>query len=105
MVRQADIDSLRHHPIPDQRLLIGGQWTAGRGDSFASISPINGERLAMVATALKADVDDAVNAARASFESGVWSPLCPRVSQTGAAQNCGPDRGTCAGTGRVGGAR
>ena len=77
MVRQADIDSLRHRPIPDQRLLIGGQWTAGRGDSFASISPINGERLAMVATALKADVDDAVNAARASFERGVWSRSAP----------------------------
>ncbi len=60
-------------------LLIGGEERQPRdGGSLTTIEPSSGEPLAEIAEAGKADVDDAVTAARAAFEGG-WRDLSPRV--------------------------
>lgn len=65
--------------LPRGRLFIDGQWRdasdGGRMDVFA---PATGKKLTDVAKATSADVDAAVAAARASFDSGVWSGLSSR---------------------------
>ena len=55
----------------------GGFRAAASGATFDSINPATGEVLASVAAADEVDVDAAVVAARASFESGVWSKTSP----------------------------
>jgi gamma-glutamyl-gamma-aminobutyraldehyde dehydrogenase len=55
----------------------GGFRPAASGATFDSINPATGEVLAAVAAADAVDVDAAVVAARASFESGVWSKTSP----------------------------
>jgi acyl-CoA reductase-like NAD-dependent aldehyde dehydrogenase len=71
-------------------LCVGGQWRPGRSPSVPAVSPGSGETFAMVATADRADVDDAVRAAarawpawaaRSAFERADW---CEQV----AAQIC-----------------
>lgn len=58
--------------------LINGEWVPARsGKQFACLSPIDGRVLADVADCQAEDVDLAVAAARASFESGVWSNTKP----------------------------
>jgi 4-(gamma-glutamylamino)butanal dehydrogenase len=59
-------------------IFIDGQYRdAQSGDTFESINPATGELLAEVASAQVADVDAAVTAARASFESGAWAKTSP----------------------------
>jgi phenylacetaldehyde dehydrogenase len=61
----------------DHRLLIGGQWRAPRGDvALAVENPATGETLAQVGSANRADLDDAVAAARAALD-GPWGSLNP----------------------------
>jgi phenylacetaldehyde dehydrogenase len=56
--------------------LIGNQWVpAADGRTFASINPADGRPLAEVALAGEADVDRAVQAARAAFQSGPWAEM------------------------------
>ncbi len=77
-VSQADIDALRHVLVPDGQLFINGRWEAPhRSGVLESISPLNGQRLAHIAAAEAVDVDKAVQAARTSFEKGVWSKAAP----------------------------
>ena len=77
-MKQEQIDALRHQPIPDQGLLIDGQWTASTsGQTLPVVSPIDGQQLCTIAVAGQADVDAAVAAARRSFEQGVWSRMAP----------------------------
>ncbi|MFP6851149.1 MAG: aldehyde dehydrogenase [Pseudomonas sp.] len=47
------------------------------GATFECISPVDGRVLGLVASCDLADADAAVVAARAAFESGVWSRLAP----------------------------
>jgi acyl-CoA reductase-like NAD-dependent aldehyde dehydrogenase len=55
------------------RLLIGGDWTdAVSRKTFATYNPATGDHLAEVAEADAADVDKAVQCARAAFEDGPW---------------------------------
>ena len=65
--------------LPPGSLFIGGQWRdasdGGRMDVFA---PATGAKLTDVAKATLDDVDAAVAAARAAFDSGVWSGLSGR---------------------------
>ena len=77
MPSQQQIDALRHLELPQQKLLINGEWRAGHGETFASISPIDGQKLSTLALATAEDVDLAVRAARTSFASGVWSKSAP----------------------------
>jgi aldehyde dehydrogenase (NAD+) len=55
------------------KLLINNRWIASEsGKTFATINPATGEEICQVAEADAADVDNAVNAARAAFEHGPW---------------------------------
>jgi 4-(gamma-glutamylamino)butanal dehydrogenase len=63
---------------PRTGIFIEGQYRdAQSGETFESINPATGERLARIASAQDADVDAAVVAARAAFESGVWAKTSP----------------------------
>ncbi len=64
--------------VMDFPLFINGKWQpAASGDTFDVINPATGALAARVAKANTEDVHAAVLAARASFESGVWSRLQP----------------------------
>ena len=66
---------LNHGP---KKLLIGGKWIVAKsGTTFETINPANEEVLGLVAEGDKADVDDAVRAARKAFEEGKWPNLGP----------------------------
>lgn len=77
-MKQEQINALRHLPIPDQGLLIDGQWAAAAsGLTLPVVSPIDGQKLCSMAAAGQVDVDRAVQAARRTFEQGVWSRMAP----------------------------
>jgi aldehyde dehydrogenase (NAD+)/betaine-aldehyde dehydrogenase len=58
-------------------MLIGGKWTQGSGGTFATRNPATGEIIAEVPEGSAADVDAAVGAAVAAFESAEWAGLAP----------------------------
>jgi phenylacetaldehyde dehydrogenase len=61
-----------------KKLLIGGKWIAAKsGKTFESINPANEEVLGRVAEGDRADVDEAVRAARKAFETGMWHSMGP----------------------------
>jgi acyl-CoA reductase-like NAD-dependent aldehyde dehydrogenase len=63
---------------PPKKLLIGGKWVAAKsGKTFETINPANEEVLGLVAEGDKADVDEAVRAARKAFETGKWPSIGP----------------------------
>ncbi|MFG0336259.1 MAG: aldehyde dehydrogenase family protein [Maioricimonas sp. JB049] len=65
--------------IRQTRLLIGGEWQDSvSGDTFQTINPVNEEPIADVARANEEDVDRAVKAARAAFETGDWAKMDAR---------------------------
>jgi aldehyde dehydrogenase (NAD+) len=55
-------------------LFIGGEFVDGHGEPFKSIDPSNEEPLAEIACADAFDVDRAVAAARAAYDT-VWGPM------------------------------
>src|ERR1700686_918830 len=60
------------------RLLINGEWVAARsGQTLAVFDPATGREIGRVAEAGPEDVDRAVAAARAAFESGPWPEMLP----------------------------
>jgi phenylacetaldehyde dehydrogenase len=66
-----------------QKLLINGKWVdSASGKTFPSYNPATGKVLANVAEGDREDIDRAVKAARAAFESGPWS----RTSTAGRAK-------------------
>ncbi len=57
---------------------IGGRYLdAATGETFDSINPASGERLARVAAGGERDIDAAVAAARRAFDGGAWSRAAP----------------------------
>ncbi len=61
-----------------RKLLIGGKWVAAQsGKVFETVNPATEEVLALVAEGDKADVDEAVKAARRAFENGPWAKMGP----------------------------
>jgi len=62
----------------DWHLLVGGEAREGRGATMVIAEPATGERLADVPQANAEDLDDALSAALAEFETGEW----PRTSAT-----------------------
>lgn len=59
-------------------LFIGGKWSAPSTDQVIEVrSPATGEYVGKVPLATKADVDAAVAAARAAFDSGPWPSTPP----------------------------
>lgn len=62
----------------DERLLnyIGGQWSPPLTDRWIDVvNPVDGTTFAHLGDSAADDVDHAVGAARAAFESGVWRTL------------------------------
>jgi aldehyde dehydrogenase (NAD+) len=64
------------------KLLINNRWVSSEsGKTFATINPSTGEEICQVAEADAADVDKAVEAARAAFDQGPWKKM--RASERG----------------------
>ena len=64
--------------MPREQLLIAGEWRpSADGAEFETTDPSSGELLAVCAEAGDADVDDAVQAARAALGSPAWSSMLP----------------------------
>ena len=62
--------------LPQPKLLIGNRWVASQsGKTFATVNPSTEEEICHVAEADAADVDLAVQAARAAFEHGPWRSM------------------------------
>ena len=60
------------------RAYINGEYTdAVSGETFECISPVDGRLLGKIASCDAADAQRAVDNARATFNSGVWSRLAP----------------------------
>ncbi len=73
----AALEFLKSSP---KKLLINGKWVASKsGKTFETLNPANEEVLALVAEGDKADVDEAVKAARKAFEEGKWPTLSPHA--------------------------
>ena len=66
-------------PIDGRMVIDGVRLAAASGQTFDSISPINGRVLGQVARGAQADVDMAVASARAAFDSGRWAGKPPAV--------------------------
>ena len=65
--------------FPPGQLFIDGTWReAAQGARMDVIAPATGAKLTDVAKASTADVDATVAAARAAFDSGIWSGLSSR---------------------------
>jgi len=68
-----------HPAFAPGQLFIGGSWReSSDGGRMDVLAPATGQKLTDVARATTQDVDDAVAAARAAFDSGVWSGLSSR---------------------------
>src|SRR3954463_3500780 len=60
------------------KILIDGKWSdAASGKTFDTYNPATGEVMARVAEGDREDIDRAVKAARAAFETGPWSKMTP----------------------------
>jgi acyl-CoA reductase-like NAD-dependent aldehyde dehydrogenase len=60
-------------------LFIGGEFVpSASGKRFATTNPATGETLGQISEAGQEDLDRAVTAARAAFESGPWASMKPR---------------------------
>jgi phenylacetaldehyde dehydrogenase len=60
------------------QLWIGGEWVdAVEGETFSVENPANGREIAQVARGRSADIERAVAAARAAFETGPWRKVTP----------------------------
>ncbi len=59
---------------------INGQWAqSSTGQTAALVSPRDEKEIARLPLANEDDVDHAIRAARATFDSGVWSQISPRA--------------------------
>ena len=62
--------------LPPARLFINNQWVESlSGETFPTIDPSSGEEICRVTSANAADVDLAVQAARAALETGPWPKM------------------------------
>src|SRR6202453_4831443 len=62
------------------KMLINGKFVdAASGKTFPTYNPATGDVLANIAEADSEDVNRAVKAARAAFDSGPWSKMPPAV--------------------------
>ncbi len=62
----------------DKRLLIAGDWTDASSEALIDVvNPADGARISGISDAAQQDVDKAVAAARAAFESGPWPEMKP----------------------------
>ncbi len=67
-----------HFIAKARKMLINGQWVdAASNKTFEVYDPATGEIVARVAEGDKADIDRAVEAARAAFDGGAWPKMTP----------------------------
>ena len=60
------------------KMMIGGKWVdSASGKTFPTFNPATGEVLSQVAEGDREDIERAVKAARAAFDSGPWSKITP----------------------------
>lgn len=60
------------------KLFINNEWVDAQDNkTFLSYNPATGEPVAQLAQGSKTDVDKAIAAAKAAFDSGVWSDMDP----------------------------
>lgn len=75
---QSTIDHLGAKPVTAAAMLVDGHDVlAADGTTLDVVSPIDGATLTQLPDATEADVGRAVDAARKSFEAGVWSKMPP----------------------------
>jgi phenylacetaldehyde dehydrogenase len=61
-----------------RKMLINGKWVdAASGKTFPTYNPATGEVLALIAEGDREDINRAVSAARAAFDTGPWSKITP----------------------------
>ena len=96
----AALDFLKASP---KKLLIGGKWVAAeiRQDFRDASTRPPRKSLRWLAEGDKADVDEAVKAARKAFEEGKWSKIGPASARPLSAQDRRPDRPACGRAGRA----
>jgi phenylacetaldehyde dehydrogenase len=71
-------DNVTRFVSQTRKMLINGKWVeAASGKTFPSYNPATGEVLARVAEGDREDINRAVAAARAAFDSGPWSKMTP----------------------------
>src|ERR1700675_1869360 len=71
-------DKVTSYISKNRKMLINGQWVeATSGKTFPTFNPATGEVLARIAEGDREDIDRAVKAARAAFETGPWSKITP----------------------------
>jgi phenylacetaldehyde dehydrogenase len=71
-------DSVTRYVAKTRQMLINGKWVdAASGKTFPTYNPATGEVLAKVAEGDKEDINRAVAAARAAFDTGPWSKITP----------------------------
>ena len=75
-MQQVDIDTLRAMPVAAEGHWINGRRVEGRGH-LGVVSPLDGKVFTSIADGAADDVNAAVSAGRAAFESGVWSKAAP----------------------------
>lgn len=68
--------------LPTQAFIDGSFRDASNGATFETINPANSQVIAGVAHCAAADVDQAVAAARRSFDDGAWSRAAPEDRKT-----------------------
>ncbi len=80
MLDQTTIDSLASAQLSAQQLFVNGEWVSSSNtDSIDVISPVDGRVITTISAANEKDVDDAVAAAKISFDQGVWANTDPAV--------------------------
>ena len=72
------LDLAQQIQFPSQAFINGQFVDAHNGETFACISPRDGEELAQIAACDETDVDLAVKSARSAFSSGVWANKTPK---------------------------
>jgi len=72
------VDKVTDFVSRKHKMLINGRWVeAASGKTFPTYNPATGEVLAQVAEGDREDINRAVTAARAAFETGPWSRMTP----------------------------
>ena len=61
-----------------KKMYMNGEWTAGMGDVYESISPMDKTVIGRFNVSSQADVDHAVHAARLAFENSSWKNMPPK---------------------------
>ena len=77
-IKQSDIDSLKQLKVEPQSNFINNEKVSGlAGKNLDVESPIDGETFTSIVSSDSGDVDNAVTAARQSFDKGEWSKASP----------------------------